>query len=133
MTDPSTAEPFEFVADPAAVAVTGDALIVRIPAGVTSKPALLQLFARQLHCPQGFGRNWDALRDDLLDLSWLTQQPCQVVIVHDQLPFRSGDRQRLIYLNILGEIAAAPGSPKVRVLFPSAEQQTIQRQFHEQA
>lgn len=131
MTAPSTAEPFEFVTDSATVAIASDMLVVRIPAGVTSKPALLQLFARQLHSARGFGRNWDAFRDDLLDLSWLTPQAQQVVIVHDQLPFRSGDRQRAIYLSILREIATTLGTPRVRVFFPTDQQQTIQRQLRE--
>lgn len=128
MTELSSATaPFEFVADPTAAATIDEALVVRIPIGVTSKPALLQLFARQLHCPHGFGRNWDAFRDDLLDLSWFDPQPHQVVIVHGDLPFRSGDRQRLVYLSILGECAVIPGLPKVRVLFPVADEAAIQR------
>jgi hypothetical protein len=35
-----------------------------------SKSGLLDLFARELGFPPGFGGNWDALADALQDLSW---------------------------------------------------------------
>ncbi|MEV5279190.1 barstar family protein [Streptomyces sp. NPDC051994] len=37
-------------------------------AGVTGKAALMDRFARALHLPDWFGRNWDALADSLGDL-----------------------------------------------------------------
>lgn len=134
MTEPSSdTAPFDFVDDPAAVTMDAadDLVVVRIPTDITSKPALLQLFARQLHSPQGFGRNWDAFRDDLLDLSWLNPPPRQLVIVHDDLPFRSGERHRLVYLSILGECAANSRGPVIRVLFPKADEATVQRLWRE--
>lgn len=36
--------------------------------GVTGKDALLQTLARDLHLPEHFGANWDALADCLMDM-----------------------------------------------------------------
>lgn len=36
--------------------------------GVTGKEALLQTLARDLHLPEHFGANWDALADCLMDM-----------------------------------------------------------------
>ncbi len=38
--------------------------------GIVSKPAFLDAFARALHFPDYFGRNWDAFEECLRDLSW---------------------------------------------------------------
>lgn len=38
--------------------------------GVKGKNNLLDILARAASFPAGFGRNWDALADDLCDLSW---------------------------------------------------------------
>ncbi len=58
--------------------------IMRLPAGLTGKPALLEAFAAGLNFPAYFGQNWDALSDCLGDLSWLAQR--RVVILHSDLP-----------------------------------------------
>lgn len=94
---------------------------VTIPARISSKQTLLEIYSRQLGCPW-FGHNWDALADALNDLSWLHDRP--VVIRHDDLPFGPGRRSRSLYLDILAEAVSRwqvdnPG--RLRVLFPEAD------------
>ena len=40
-------------------------------AGVEDKAGLMSVLAEALEFPSGFGANWDALNDNLRDLSWL--------------------------------------------------------------
>ncbi|QDV32124.1 Barstar (barnase inhibitor) [Planctopirus ephydatiae] len=94
---------------------------VTIPARISSKQTLLEIYSQQLRCPW-FGHNWDALADALNDLSWLHDRP--VVIRHEDLPFGPGRRSRNVYLDVLAEAVSRwqvddPG--RLRVLFPEAD------------
>lgn len=72
-----------------------------LPAGITSKAALLDALAVNLRFPEYFGRNWDALWECICDLSWLP--PGDVILSHRDLPL-VGDRTLLpTYLSILCE------------------------------
>jgi len=59
-------------AEPVVDAVRGSDLgFARISLSeVKDKPGLLRTIAAALGFPQGFGENWDALEDCLVDLSW---------------------------------------------------------------
>jgi len=75
-------------------------IVVRLPAGIRSKEKLLAVFADKLRFPRYFGWNWDSFEECLNDLSWLPADQ-GVAIVHRDLPFGSGGKNREIYLNIL--------------------------------
>lgn len=133
MTDASSHEiPFEYfktTSDAIHNAAVGDA-IVHVPSRISNAQALRQVFAKQLDCST-LGRNWDAFREDLLDLNWLAQTPNQIWIVHDDLPFSSARRSRLIYLSILGDCALHSRSPIFRICFPRIHEATIQQLWSE--
>ncbi|MBW5486250.1 barstar family protein [Streptomyces bambusae] len=73
-------------------------------AGVHSKDALLDRCAGALGLPQWFGRNWDALADCLVDLSWLAPAPGRLLAVTS---WRAYARERPVdwetFEDILGE------------------------------
>ncbi|MCX7423564.1 MAG: barstar family protein [Planctomycetia bacterium] len=117
---PEDLPPFVFLADPNTVvaqATVGD-VIVRIPIGITRQQSLFRCFAHALRFPGYFGWNWDALRNCLLDLTWLDPVPHRIVIIHDEMPFASGQRELGIYLRILGEAASSSGQPPFQIVFP---------------
>jgi RNAse (barnase) inhibitor barstar len=71
--------------------------------GVKEKTELLTRIARSLDFPQWWGKNWDALKDSLADLSWIKARGNVLVIDHFQkLP--SDERQTLT--EIFQEVAA---------------------------
>lgn len=133
MTDASSQKaPFEYfeaASDAIHNTVAGDA-IVHVPSRISNAQALRQVFAKQLDCSTQ-GRNWDAFREDLLDLNWLTETPSQIWIVHDDLPFPSARRSRLIYLSILGDCVLHSRSPIFRVCFPRIHEAVIQQLWRE--
>ncbi|RSS81807.1 barstar family protein [Streptomyces sp. WAC06614] len=49
--------------------------------GVRTKAELMDRCARALRLPDWFGRNWDALADCLVDLSWLEPAPGRLLAV----------------------------------------------------
>lgn len=61
-----------------------DVLLAWIPQTITDQQALFQFLSKQLHFPEYFGYNWDALSDMLRDLSWVSTR--RVAIAHDGLP-----------------------------------------------
>ncbi len=125
--------PFDFVADPSsAVKHFEDGVrVLRVTAGLVTKPKLLDYFAVQLSFPLGLFRNWDAFRDILLDLSWLEPIPHQLWIVHDDFPLRRSRRDQSVYLSILAECSVSLKEPVVRVIFPQAHEATIRQLWRE--
>ena len=77
---------------------------VRVPAGLLTKPDLLDALAVGLSFPDYFGRNWDALWDCVCDLSWLST--VQVVVIHEDLPLEHDPAQQLTYLSIMNDASA---------------------------
>ena len=61
--------------------------------------SLRRVFKRELQFPEYFGENWDALRDCLRDLSWLSEN--KVVIYHEELPRLVAEGDLATYLDIL--------------------------------
>ncbi|MFF5449321.1 barstar family protein [Streptomyces sp. NPDC012888] len=49
--------------------------------GVRTKSGLMDACAEAFRLPEWFGRNWDALADCLIDLSWLPGAPGRLVAV----------------------------------------------------
>lgn len=77
------------------------ALVAMLPAGITSKDELLSELAKQLHFPDYFGANWDALWECIRDLSWLPNGA--VILEHSDVPL-AGDVENLkTYLSILND------------------------------
>lgn len=63
--------------------------------GVKGKQNLLNALAAAARFPDGFGENWDALADELCDLSW-QQAPGYVLLLRnasDTLGLSSNDRE----------------------------------------
>ena len=98
------------------------AILVRLPPGIRSKEKLLAVFADKLRFPKYFGWNWDAFEECLKDLSWLPADQ-RVAIVHRDLPFGAGGKNREIYLNILAsalaQLATTPARP-LQIIWPAA-------------
>ncbi len=122
--------PFEFVANPASLAAeAGESdLVVHLPSGVLRKQMLFRCFASALRFPDYFGRNWDAFRDCLFDLSWLNPTPHRILIIHDDLPFVPGKRDLAIYLSILAECHSELGQHTFRIVFPEVHARAITTQ-----
>lgn len=93
---------FQQVDDPRAYAAEArreGKLVVWIPRTASSKEKLLGVLSQGLRFPNYFGWNWDALEECLQDLSWLPEN-AQIVIVHEALPFGTGEN-RQIYCDVL--------------------------------
>jgi len=104
-------------------------LLAEIPAGVTSKEALLEELYQRLRFPEYFGSNWDALDECIRDLSWLPTGP--VVLKHHDLPLAGDVDGQKTYLSILRDAVekkwAVPGQrlPDLVVAFPPETQEQI--------
>lgn len=126
---------FEFVDLP-----TGEydphTFVVKIPVGVSSKSALLAVFARAGKFPGYFGGNWDAFLDCLRDFEWIQEK--KIVIAHDDLPLISVPTECRTYLEILRDAVddwsrpssrphVEKGFPahELRVIFPAHVQSTV--------
>ncbi|KRG46339.1 barnase inhibitor [Stenotrophomonas panacihumi] len=76
-------------------------------AGCASKRTLLARLGTQLDFPHGSGMNWDALSDNLRDLSWLPAQGYAVLLeAVDALRAGAGEDFHFL-LDILDEAAVA--------------------------
>jgi hypothetical protein len=100
-----------------------------LPAGITSKAALLRELAKQLRFPDYFGANWDALWECIRDLSWLPSGP--VILEHSDVPL-VGDVENLkTYLSILNDtvqkkwLAPDQNVRDLIVSFPSESRERI--------
>ena len=90
--------------------------VVRIRAGIQSKASLLQTLATQLHFPDYFGYNWDALDECLGDLSWL--DVAAVDLYHEDVPLSNRPEEARAYLEVLQGVSSEPGKVVVRATFP---------------
>lgn len=77
-------------------------IFMRVPGGILRKRQLMLEYVRRLGFPRYFGWNWDAFYDCLCDLSWLDGVR-QVILAHEDLPFRVGSDQRETYLRLLAD------------------------------
>jgi len=105
-------------------AVAQTAHLVRVPAGLRRKRALLAAYHRALRLPDYFGWNWDALEECLGDLSWLAE-PRRIVVVHADVPFAPGGHNRPDYLDLLADLVA-DGAPLEAVFPPSCRDEVAQ-------
>ena len=82
--------PFVFAVDPTATVALFDVsdMLVRVPEGIGDSQSLFRCFESALRFPGYFGWNWDALRNCLLDLTWLDPLPIRIVVIHEGLPKR---------------------------------------------
>jgi len=65
--------------------------------------------------PDYFGENWDALEECIRDLNWITS--VQVIIIYEDIPFRSNPKQLKVYLSILHDAVAHWNKKKEHKLF----------------
>ena len=90
----------------AALARDAGLRILRVDlAGAASKRTLLARLATQLDFPHGSGMNWDALSDNLRDLSWLPA-PGYALLLESADALR-GSEDFHVLLDILDECATA--------------------------
>ena len=97
-------------------------LLVRIPAGLSSKQKLFAVLADKLQFPSYFGWNWDACDECLRDLSWLPAGH-SIVIVHEDLPFGVGGQNRQIYRDVLQSALdhwTADRSRSLQIIWPES-------------
>jgi uncharacterized membrane protein len=78
-----------------------DTFIALIPAGLSTKEAVLDRIAAALKFPESFGRNWDALDECLADLSWIPEK--RIVIFHPDLPLAGHPTDLKTYVSCLGD------------------------------
>lgn len=108
--------------------VFADGMIANVQAGIASVDELYDVLSEELHLPNYFGRNWNALDEVLGDLSWLA--PRRVVIVHADLPDLPAEDLR-VYLDVLrtavNEWTPRPGAHELVVAFPEVEELEIRR------
>jgi RNAse (barnase) inhibitor barstar len=99
--------------------------VTRIPPSIQDKDALLNVLAKELQFPRYFGRNWDALRECLCDLSWVSQH--RVVLLHQDLPnLSSSDTANYIdLLQISVQDWKSDGAHELVVVFPVELQQRV--------
>ncbi len=93
-------------------------LIARVPAGLSSREALFDALSRELHFPEYFGRNWDALYECLRDFSWTRLR--RVAIVHNDIP-KLDTHTIVAYLSVLADAVRdwKPGEAhELVVVFP---------------
>ena len=79
--------------------------------GATGKDALLDRVSSALQFPDWFGRNWDALKDCLSDLSWIDSHGHVLLI--DGAEYLPSD-ERDLFVDILASVAplwASDGHP----------------------
>lgn len=106
--DPRQAGVFFVTADDltvlAATAQDADLLVRQIDlAGCEGKEPLLQRIAEALETPAEQGRNWDALGDQLRDLSWLPAQGYALLFAHADALRDAGEAAFDVLLDILDE------------------------------
>ena len=102
--------------------------VARLPPGIETKSELMRALKTALDLPDYFGRNWDALKDVLQDLSWISKR--RVVLVHSDLPLSGPDSQPsdlITYLRVLNEAVndwkTRPGAHELEAAFPARDQQ----------
>jgi hypothetical protein len=104
----ASAREFEYV-ELQSMAWKSEDFVISVPTGIHSEMVLLDTLAEAGCFPGYFGRNWDALRDCFLDLSWIPQT--QVVIVHGDLPLCTDNLRCKIYLETLHDALVAWSLP----------------------
>lgn len=82
-------------------------------AGCASKRTLLARLATQLDFPHGSGLNWDALSDNLRDLSWLPAAGYALLLESADALRSSAGEDFHILLDILDDTAAAWGREQI--------------------
>ncbi len=114
----------DVAADLSADRLGPNAHVVRVPPGLRRKRALLAAYHRALRLPGYFGWNWDALEECLGDLSWLAE-PRRIVVVHADVPFAPGGRNRPDYLALLADLTADGAA--IEAIFPPACRDEVAR------
>ncbi|MCP3941580.1 MAG: hypothetical protein GY710_08880 [Desulfobacteraceae bacterium] len=93
---------------------------------VKGKGELLEDLSEKLKFPSYFGKNWDALTDLLLDLSWFEEST--IVLAHEILPLNDDLANLKIYLDILKQVMfdwMEEDSPKLKVVFSLGLKQKV--------
>ena len=80
---------------------TLNSIEIHISSNIKSKEDLLDYFSEKLKFPDYFGKNWDALYDCLVDLSWIKEK--KIIILHDEINFIETN-DLTIYLKILCDV-----------------------------
>src|SRR6185369_17319403 len=77
-----------------------------------SKAALIEELVRAFQCPEGTGRNWDALEECLADLEWLPAKGYVLVIANaEELLAESPDEYRT-FIELLKDVAEEWAAPR---------------------
>lgn len=119
-----------------------DEFVVRLRPSIRTKFELFDEFSISARFPEYFGRNWDALFDCMVDLSWINLR--KIAIVHSDLPLVNEENELGVYLRILKDAVNEWGRPKqgviidppewmpyveheLLVIFPAAVEATVKR------
>jgi Barstar (barnase inhibitor) len=99
--------------------------IAAIPQGLNTRTKLFEALKRELHIPDYFGNNWDALSDCLRDLSWIEQR--RVIAFHTDLP-PLPEQDLVQYLEVLNDAVCdwKPGEKhELIAVFPRESESAI--------
>jgi RNAse (barnase) inhibitor barstar len=94
-------------------------VVCYLPVNIESKEELFEALANVFSFPGFFGMNWDALSDMLMHLDELFPDKERVVLVHQDVPLKSNQGQKELYLDILSRAIekSETGGPKFEVVF----------------
>ena len=84
--------------------VFNDCKIVHIRKNTTNKLDIFNQFECGLNIPTYYGKNWDAFDDNLMNLHFVKEK--NVIIIHEDIPFKNYDHEKRTYIEILGDIVS---------------------------
>lgn len=76
--------------------------IVVIKEDIQNKRELFDLYSTQLNFPEYFGKNWDALYDCMIDLSWINEDI--IIIIHNDIPLENNTFEKNKYIQLLIDV-----------------------------
>ena|ERR1700690_957329 len=99
--------------------------IVRfVPVEIKTKDVLLTSIAAIFDYPGFFGKNWDALRDELLHKEFPGAK--KVILVHQDVPLKNDRESIQVYLDILSEVIERRTNLQFQVAFPTSCSTSVQ-------
>ena len=106
--------------------VNDAARTVHIKSDISEANELFKIYANLLDFPDYFGYNWNAFEECINDLEWISEY--EIVIIHDDLPFKNSYKEKKVYVEILScstAIWQVDSGHKLVVAFPKKYQEEV--------
>jgi hypothetical protein len=91
-----------------------------LPPNIKTEEMLLNALSVELHFPDYFGKNWNALDECVHDLSWLS--PGDVILIHKDLPLADNHTSLSIYLSLLSDAVVNWDTKGSNLIYTSSEE-----------